>query len=96
MQNWPRTSVMPPDFHEWRRFITPAELRVILERHNMTADPFTGMSARGNPLSHLRMLRKRRQGLITCHELGRYLAERLHFGGNMALSYAGYATKRLD
>ncbi len=59
MQNWQATSVLPPDFHVWDKFIKPTELKAMLVRQGLEPQEFVGLPARGNPLKHIRMLRKR-------------------------------------
>jgi 2-polyprenyl-6-hydroxyphenyl methylase/3-demethylubiquinone-9 3-methyltransferase len=92
LQKWSWTSVMPPDFHEWSKFIKPNELKDVLRDHGLQAREFVGYAPHGNPLKHLQMLRRRKQGRATYREVGEYLADHLAFGRNMSVSYAGYAT----
>ena len=93
MQDWQATSVMPPNFHDWDKFITPAELRTVLVRQGLEPHEFVGLAAHGNPLNHIQTFRKRKQGVITFGDLGRYLAERQAFCKDMSVSYVGFARK---
>jgi len=34
-QDWPMTAWVPPGLHDWNQFITPAELRDVLARHQL-------------------------------------------------------------
>jgi 2-polyprenyl-6-hydroxyphenyl methylase / 3-demethylubiquinone-9 3-methyltransferase len=93
MQDWQATSVMPPNFHDWGKFIKPAELRAMLVRQGLEPQEFIGFAARGNPLKHIEMFRKRKQGVVSFGEVGSYMAEHLAFGKDMSVSYAGFARK---
>lgn len=93
MQDWQVTSVMPPNFHDWDKFIKPNELKAMLVQQRLEPQEFIGFAARGNPLKHIQMFRKRKQGVITFGDLGRYLAEHLAFGKDMSVSYVGFARK---
>jgi 2-polyprenyl-6-hydroxyphenyl methylase / 3-demethylubiquinone-9 3-methyltransferase len=93
MQEWPSTSVMPPNFHDWNKFIKPNELKALLQQHGLEPGEFIGFAARGNPLKHIQMFRKRRRGLVNFSDVGRYMAEHLAFGKDLSVSYAGFARK---
>jgi 2-polyprenyl-6-hydroxyphenyl methylase / 3-demethylubiquinone-9 3-methyltransferase len=92
MQNWSWTSIMSPNFHDWKKFVKPNELKDVLHAHGLRVGEFVGFAPHGNPLKHLQMLRRLKHGIITYRELGQYLADRLVFGRIMCVSYAGYAT----
>jgi 2-polyprenyl-6-hydroxyphenyl methylase/3-demethylubiquinone-9 3-methyltransferase len=93
MQEWQATSVMPPNFHEWDKFIKPAELKAMLVQQGFEPQEFIGFAARGNPLNHIQMFRKRKQGVVSFGEVGRYMAEHLAFSKDLSVSYAGFARK---
>lgn len=93
MQDWQATSVMPPDFHDWDKFIKPTELKAMLARQGLEPHQFIGFALCGNPLKHIQMFRKRKQGVVSFGEVGRYVAEHLAFGKDMSVSYAGFARK---
>ena len=42
-QDWPLTAWLPPGLHDWNQFITPAELRGVLVRHQLRRDGLTGL-----------------------------------------------------
>ena len=90
-QQWPLTRLTDIAFHDWDRFITPAELTAVLERHGLLPAETTGLGARAKPLAVLRSLASARRGRITYGELSR----RLDVGqvSSTAVSYMGFATK---
>jgi 2-polyprenyl-6-hydroxyphenyl methylase/3-demethylubiquinone-9 3-methyltransferase len=50
-QDW--LKLVPPAFHVWDLFITPAELRTILAQHGLEHRDTTGLRPGGNPLATL-------------------------------------------
>lgn len=93
MQDWEATSVLPRSFHVWDKFIKPSELRAMLEQQGLEPQEFVGLAPRGNLLKHIQVFRKRKQGAVSFGEVGRYMAERLTFGKDMSVLYAGFARK---
>jgi 2-polyprenyl-6-hydroxyphenyl methylase/3-demethylubiquinone-9 3-methyltransferase len=91
MQQWPLTRLTDVAIHDWRMFITPAELAGTLQRHGLAPGEMTGLGARAAPLTVLRSLISARLGRITYGELSR----RLDVGqvAGTAISYMGFATK---
>jgi len=91
VQQWRLTRLTDVAFHAWDRFITPAELAAILERHGLAVGETTGLGARATPFAVLRSLASARLGRITYGELSR----RLDVGqvSSTAISYMGFATK---
>jgi 2-polyprenyl-6-hydroxyphenyl methylase/3-demethylubiquinone-9 3-methyltransferase len=91
-QEWRSTAFAPPNSHIWEKFITPAELLTLLERHGLEPREMRGILPRCNPIAALLNFRRRAQGKITFKELGRRLdlRESKHLEG----SYMGYAAKR--
>jgi 2-polyprenyl-6-hydroxyphenyl methylase / 3-demethylubiquinone-9 3-methyltransferase len=91
MQQWPLTRLTDVAIHDWDMFVTPAEMRAILERHGLVPGEVTGLGARANPLAALRGYISARRGRISYGELSR----RLDVGqvGSTAVSYMGFATK---
>ena len=92
MQEWRSTAFVEPDVHVYAKFVKPAELRALLERHGLQPGEMRGIFARRNPRASLCDLRRRVQGKIGFQELGR----RLDFQESKHLDamYMGYATKR--
>lgn len=93
MQEWPSTAFAAPNSHVWERFIKPAELVTLFERHGLKQREMRGIMPRRNPIVALLDFRRRVQGKITFRELGR----RLDFqeSEHLEVSYMGYATKRM-
>lgn len=93
MQEWPSTAfVSEPNVHVWERFIKPAELVGLLDRHGLDQREMRGISPqRLNPIRLLLDLHRRAQGKISFMELGRRLA--LQETGNLGASYMGYAER---
>jgi 2-polyprenyl-6-hydroxyphenyl methylase / 3-demethylubiquinone-9 3-methyltransferase len=92
LQEWSWTSIMPPDVHDWKMFIRPAELREILERHGLRSKDVRGLTARAKPFRVLRALRDRKLGRMSYTEA----LARMDIGEspNTSVQYAGYARKR--
>jgi 2-polyprenyl-6-hydroxyphenyl methylase/3-demethylubiquinone-9 3-methyltransferase len=95
MQDWPATSIMPANLHEWKRLVKPSELAAAFRNNGLTPKEFVGMRPRGNPLKLLSLLRRRKKGLLTYEQVVRYVADRLEFRGNTSVSYAGWAIKQV-
>ena len=93
MQEWPSTAFAAAETHVWERFIKPAELGALFDRHGLDRREMRGISTRRNPLLIWLDFRRRVKGRITFRELGRRLA--LHESDHLAGSYMGYATKRI-
>jgi 2-polyprenyl-6-hydroxyphenyl methylase / 3-demethylubiquinone-9 3-methyltransferase len=92
MQEWPSTAFAAPNTHVWEKFIRPAELVGLLERHGLDQREMRGIAPAGlNPFPLWLAFRRRAQGRITFKELGRRLAFRET--GHLDASYMGYAVK---
>lgn len=91
MQEWRSTAFAAPNSHVWEKFIRPAELTAIFERHHLESCEMRGILSRRNPISTLLDFRRRVKGKITFKELGR----RLDFGesDHLDASYMGYARR---
>jgi 2-polyprenyl-6-hydroxyphenyl methylase / 3-demethylubiquinone-9 3-methyltransferase len=91
LQEWRLTRVFDTPGHVWDMFITPDELRNILDRHGLLLGEIVGLAPRAkNPLVLLDFARARR-GRLSYGELSR----RLNFGqvSSTRMSYMGFATK---
>lgn len=91
LQEWRWTRLLPPRLHDWRMFIRPAELRALLEQHDLSLGGLTGLKPRATPVRILRALRQRRRGRLSYAEA----FARLNVGEStdLSLSYIGYARK---
>jgi len=93
MQDWPSTAIArQPNAHVWDRFIKPAELLALLDRHGLDHRELRGVSTRRNPIALWQDFRRRVRGELTFRELGKKLA--LHESDDLRVSYMGYAVKR--
>jgi 2-polyprenyl-6-hydroxyphenyl methylase/3-demethylubiquinone-9 3-methyltransferase len=90
-QRVPVTRIAPPNLHDWRRFLRPAELRRALVRHGLTPRDETGLLPRGHPLAALRAIQACHRGAISFAELGRRLT--LSPSRIRAIAYMGHAVK---
>ena len=90
-QEWPATRFVPPNLHDWRRFITPSELQQIMARHGLQQREVIGLRPPLNPIVVLRDIRLCKRGVISYGDLGRRLAFRR--SKLRAGSYMGYALK---
>lgn len=92
MQEWRSTAFGSPNSHVWEKFIKPAELVAICERHGLEPREMRGIMPRRNAIGTLLDFRRRVQGKLTFKELG----QRLGFqeSEHLEASYMGYAKKR--
>ena len=91
-QEWDSTSLMPPNLHDWNRFIKPAELLSRLAGNGLENRDLTGLKSTVNPFRAIRILRARKRGEISYREAMRRLD--LRESEDMGVLYAGYARKR--
>ena len=91
LQEFPLTSLMPPDTHIWNMFITPDEIKDALEKQGMRVEDLMGGKIARNPLATLWSVLQQKTGKITFAELGRRL--QLKLDKNLSLNYLGYARK---
>ena len=92
LQNWPWLSCLPPQLHEWRRFIKPGELQRLLAGHDIMSGGSVGLVPGANPIALLQALRRRKRGEISYAELGRRL--RMHPSRWTLGAYMGFGVKR--
>jgi 2-polyprenyl-6-hydroxyphenyl methylase / 3-demethylubiquinone-9 3-methyltransferase len=92
-QEWTATQFFSGNFHVWEMFIKPEEMRRALSSHGLQPCEFMGLSMRGNPVTLLRLIRKVKRGRATYGDLGRVMAGGITVGGNLQVSYLGYAMK---
>lgn len=90
-QEWASTSLMPPDLHDWKMFIKPAELLSKLAGNGLENRDLTGLKSSVNPIYAIRILRARKRGEISYLEAMRRLD--LRESGDTGVLYAGYARK---
>ncbi|MEA2603973.1 MAG: 2-polyprenyl-6-hydroxyphenyl methylase / 3-demethylubiquinone-9 3-methyltransferase [Acidobacteriota bacterium] len=90
-QEWSWTSFMPPDLHDWRQFIKPGELTVLLAGAGLVNQDLTGLRPAVHPLQTLRILRDRKRGRISYLEAVRRLD--LRESRDLSISFMGWARK---
>ncbi|HEU5330353.1 MAG TPA: bifunctional 2-polyprenyl-6-hydroxyphenol methylase/3-demethylubiquinol 3-O-methyltransferase UbiG [Thermomicrobiales bacterium] len=92
-QEWRATAIFDANFHDWRMFITPREMRAAFTRHQLAVCETIGFQPHVNPLTVVRLFRRFRRGDATYGDIGRYLGARLRTGPITAIAYGGYAIK---
>jgi 2-polyprenyl-6-hydroxyphenyl methylase / 3-demethylubiquinone-9 3-methyltransferase len=90
-QEWKATRFVTTNLHDWRMFITPAELRAVLATHDLTCREIVGINPAGNPLRALRALYQLKRGRISYAEIGARIP--MAVGTRAPIQYAGYAIK---
>jgi 2-polyprenyl-6-hydroxyphenyl methylase / 3-demethylubiquinone-9 3-methyltransferase len=91
LQEWRWTALMPPRLHDWNMFIRPSELRRELEHQGLVPGGLTGLKPRANPLRLIRILRRRKRGLLSYAAAVREMD--LGESPDTSVSYMGYARK---
>jgi 2-polyprenyl-6-hydroxyphenyl methylase / 3-demethylubiquinone-9 3-methyltransferase len=90
-QEWRWTSFMPPDLHDWSRFIKPRKLLRLLDRNGLRSRGMTGLGPAAGPLRVFRILRARKRGELTYVEAARRID--LRESGDTSIVYMGHAVK---
>jgi 2-polyprenyl-6-hydroxyphenyl methylase/3-demethylubiquinone-9 3-methyltransferase len=91
LQDWKSTSFMPPNLHDWHAFIKPRELLSLINRHGLDNREITGLKPASNAIAMTILMRKRKRGEISLHEMG----SRMSFkqSKDTSILYMGYAIK---
>ncbi len=91
-QEWKITRFMPPNLHDWKKFIKPQELLLCMQRYHLHNQEVKGMSPRAHPLIVISLFLKHKRGKITLTEMGK----RMNFqeSSDLSTSYMGYALKQ--
>ncbi|UCM86659.1 bifunctional 2-polyprenyl-6-hydroxyphenol methylase/3-demethylubiquinol 3-O-methyltransferase UbiG [Streptomyces marincola] len=90
-QDWKSVAWAPRDLHDWRKFIKPAELWALFDRHGLDNLELVGFAPARAPREVLRLARSRVRGQITYGELGRQLG--MDVSKDTSGLYAGYARR---
>lgn len=90
-QDWRLTRLIPPDVHVWEKFIRPAELVELLDRHGMPNPELAGLSPALNPFTALHALVRNKLGRMSFAELGAKI--RLKQSNDLSISYMGVAVR---
>ncbi len=91
MQEWKSTAFVGPGAYEWKKFIRPAELRAMMERHGLTIRGTKGISSASDPFSSYLNLVRAKKGKIPYREAGRRMMFRM--GKSLMNHYMGYGVK---
>jgi 2-polyprenyl-6-hydroxyphenyl methylase/3-demethylubiquinone-9 3-methyltransferase len=91
-QEWAWTSFMPPDLHEYDRFIRPGELASLMSASGIEPRGLTGLGPRVNPIRAVAILHARKKGKLSYLDAIR----RMNLGESPDTSvlYMGYAVRR--
>jgi 2-polyprenyl-6-hydroxyphenyl methylase/3-demethylubiquinone-9 3-methyltransferase len=91
LQDWKRWAIMPPHLHEWKMFIKPKEIKLLLLQNHLNWKEHTGIMPDISVLRICRYLDLRVKGKLTYEEFGKkfHLVES-NFTNVM---YMGYAVK---
>jgi 2-polyprenyl-6-hydroxyphenyl methylase/3-demethylubiquinone-9 3-methyltransferase len=90
-QDWPATSFMPANLHEWQKFIKPRELQRYLAQAHLHSQEMRGISPRTHPLATIACMLQHKRGKLTMSEFGQRLG--FHESYDRSGSYMGYAAK---
>ena len=85
------TAVMPPRLHDWNMFIKPEELRRLLQQEGLTPGGLIGLKPRVNLFRVVRILRRRKRGLISYAEAARQMWP--GESPDTSVAYMGHARK---
>jgi 2-polyprenyl-6-hydroxyphenyl methylase/3-demethylubiquinone-9 3-methyltransferase len=91
LQRWRATRLVPPDLHDWRRFVRPSELASLMARSGLESQGYRGLRPVAGPVRLLRLLRQLRGGQISYGELGRQAPMALT--SDTSILYIGHAVK---
>jgi 2-polyprenyl-6-hydroxyphenyl methylase/3-demethylubiquinone-9 3-methyltransferase len=90
-QDWRITRLIPQDVHVWDKFVRPAELVDLLERHGLPKCELAGLSPATNPAVALGALVRNKLGKMSFAELGTKL--KLKRSNDLSVSYMGFALR---
>jgi len=92
-QEWKRWAFFPPKLHNWKMFIKPEELKLVLLDNGFEFKEYRGTQPNVPIPTMLGYLRKRTKGEWTYVELGEHF--QLVESNDMNILYMGFATKKL-
>lgn len=91
LQEWKRWAIMPPHLHEWKMFIKPEEIKLLLRQNHLTWKEHRGIMPNISVFKIWRYLHRRVKGELTYEEFGKkFLMVESNFTNIM---YMGYAVK---
>lgn len=93
LQEWKRWAIMPSHLHEWKMFIRPEEIKLLLLQNQLIWKEHIGIMPDTSVLKIWRFLHKRVKGELTYPEFGKkFLMVESNFTG---VIYMGHAIKNL-
>jgi 2-polyprenyl-6-hydroxyphenyl methylase / 3-demethylubiquinone-9 3-methyltransferase len=93
LQEWPKTAVLPPNFHDWKRFIQPDELRNALDRHKLLSREMVGFAPSLSLRALVGLLRHRARGELSYGDLGARVGASLQETESLSVLYGGFALR---
>jgi 2-polyprenyl-6-hydroxyphenyl methylase/3-demethylubiquinone-9 3-methyltransferase len=91
LQSWKRWALMPSRFHDWHKFITPEEMKMLLGNNFLGWREHRGIMPATSPIRTLTYLRRRARGEWNYKDLA--LRLQLVEGRSTQVMYMGYALK---
>ena len=82
---------MPTDFHDWKHFVRPQELREIMDERGLQIFHQVGLSPAAGAIAVVRLLLARKSGEISYTEAARRIG--LRETDDLSISYIGCARK---
>jgi 2-polyprenyl-6-hydroxyphenyl methylase / 3-demethylubiquinone-9 3-methyltransferase len=91
LQEWKRWAIMPPRLHEWKMFITPEEIKLLLLQNHLTWMEHIGIMPNISVFKIWRYLQKRVKGQLNYEEFGKKFL--MVESSSTQIMYMGYAIK---
>jgi 2-polyprenyl-6-hydroxyphenyl methylase/3-demethylubiquinone-9 3-methyltransferase len=91
LQDWKRWAIMPPHLHEWKMFIKPEEMKLLLGQNQLEWKEHIGVKPDISVLKICRYLHLRAKGHLNYEEFGK----KFHISESpfTSVMYMGYAVK---
>lgn len=93
LQDWKRWAIMPPNLHEWKMFIKPGEMKILLRQNQLTWKEHIGIIPDISVLKIWRYLYLRAKGYLNYDELGKKF--HMRESSLKTVMYIGYAIKNV-
>jgi len=91
LQDWKRWAIMPPHLHEWKMFIKPEEIKLLLHQNHLAWKEHVGIIPNISVLKIWRYLHLRVKGELSYEEFGKKF--RMVESTFTNVMYMGYAVK---
>lgn len=91
LQDWKRWAIMPPHLHEWKMFIKPEEMKLLLSQNHLGWKEHIGVMPNISVLKIWRYLHLRAKGHLNYEEFGKKF--RMTVSPLTNVMYMGYAIK---